>query len=170
MSQLLSILAFAFSFFVCSAIYTIVYRRRQKKAKEELTADKPMLDDTSYIQEVQHLSGQVGFVVWQQYDILLATQPYDWWTMVDWANYMEAEELDSLDSLKEEYGSLSIAGHSRTLNDSVQIVWFNQSRALRIFTHIDDEAVITRYAETLIRRAFGTPDAMRPAKPVTVQK
>ena len=73
MSQLLSILAFAFSFFVCSAIYTIVYRRRQKKAKEEeaLAADKPMLDDTSYIQEVQHLSGQVGFVVWQQYDILM---------------------------------------------------------------------------------------------------
>ena len=100
MSQLLSILAFAFSFFVCSAIYTIVYRRRQKKAKEELAADKPMLDDTSYIQEVQHLSGQVGFVVWQQYDILLATQPYDWWTMVDWANYVEAEELDSLDSLR----------------------------------------------------------------------
>ena len=158
-----------------------------------------MLDDTSYIQEVQHLSGQVGFVVWQQYDILLATQPYDWWTMVDWANYVEAEELDSLDSLrigapgqeetelvhvynqnkvglknfdrlKEEYGSLSIAGHSRTLNDDVQIVWFNQSRALRIFTHIDNEAVITRYAETLIRRTFGTPDAMRPAKPITVQK
>ncbi len=199
MSQLLSILAFAFSFFVCSAIYTIVYRRRQKKAKEELTADKPMLDDTSYIQEVQHLSGQVGFVVWQQYDILLATQPYDWWTMVDWANYVEAEELDSLDSLrigapgqeetelvhvynqnkvglknfdrlKEEYGSLSIAGHSRTLNDDVQIVWFNQQKVLRIFTHINDEAVITRYAETLIRRTFGTPDAMRPAKPITVQK
>ncbi len=95
MSQLLSILAFAFSFFVCSAIYTIVYRRRQKKAKEELTADKPILDDTSYIQEVQHLS--------------------------------------------------------------------------RIFTHIDNEAVITRYAETLIRRTFSTPDAMRPAKPVAVQ-
>ena len=75
MSQLLSILAFAFSFFVCSAIYTIVYRRRQKKAKEELAADKPMLDDTSYIQEVQHLSGQVGFVVWQQYDILNRTRP-----------------------------------------------------------------------------------------------
>ncbi len=106
----------------------------------------PLCIGDSYIQEVQHLSGQVGFVVWQQYDILLDTQPYDWWTMVDWANYVEAEELDSLDSLrigapgqeetelvhvynqnkvglknfdrlKEEYGSLSIAGHSRTLND-----------------------------------------------------
>ena len=90
MSQLLSILAFAFSFFVCSAIYTIVYRRRQKKAKEELAADKPMLDDTSYIQEVQHLSGQVGFVVWQQYDILSHTTGGRWligptmWRQKNW--------------------------------------------------------------------------------------
>ena len=26
-----------------------------------------MLDDTSYIQEIKHLSGMIGSVVWQQY-------------------------------------------------------------------------------------------------------
>lgn len=196
MSPLFSILAFAFSFFALSAIYTIMYRRRQAKANEAETSEGPMLDDVSYIQEMQHLSGKVGFTIWQQYDILLAARPYDWETMVDWANYVEAEDLDSLDSiriggpgqedvelvhvynqnkvglknfdrLKEESGSLSVAGQSRTLNDSVQIVWFNQMRTLRIFTLINNETLIRKYAETLIRRTFGTPDAMKLAKPVS---
>ena len=64
-------------------------------------------------------------------------------------------------------GSLSIAGHSRTLNDSVKIVWFNQTRVLRVFTLFNDETLITKYVETLIRRTFGTPDAMKLAKPIT---
>lgn len=193
MSPLFSILTLAFTFFACSAIYTIMYRRRLAKANEIQASDKPMLDDISYIQDMQHLSGTVGFLVWQQYDILLATHPYDWLTMVDWASYIEAEDLDSLDSLriaspgegevelvhiynqnkvglkdfdrlKEEQGSLSIAGHSRALNDSVKIVWYNQLRIVRIFTQINNETLIRRYAETLIRRTFGTPDAMKLAK------
>ena len=74
--------------------------------------------------------------------------------------------LNKFDKLADERGMLSIAGHSRTLNDSVKIVWFNQTRVLRVFTHINDETLITKYVETLIRRTFGTDDAMKLAKPV----
>lgn len=74
--------------------------------------------------------------------------------------------LKNFDKLAEERGMLSIAGYSRTLKDSVKMVWFNQTRVLRLFTHIDDETLITKYVETVIRRTFGTDDAMKLAKPV----
>lgn len=171
----------------------------KRKAKTRAKADnepETMLDDISYIQEIKHLHGNAGNVVWQQYDILLAAQHYDWWTMVDWAAYMESADINMIESvvvadlaeaigtelvhvynqdkvglknfekLKEEQARLSIYGHSHTLNSSVQIVWFNQTRVLRVITLIDDEIYITKYVETLIRRTFGTKDAMKLAKPI----
>ena len=119
-----------------------------------------LLDDVSYIQEIKHLHGAVGIAFWKQYDVLLAAQHYGWETMVDWAAYMESADIDKIDSiavadlnddtgielahvynlnkvglkkferLVEENGILSIAGHSHTLNDSVKIVWYNQTRVL----------------------------------------
>ena len=171
----------------------------KRKAKTRTKADneaETMLDDISYIQEIKHLHGNAGNVVWQQYDILLAAQHYDWETIVDWAAYMESADINMIESvvvadlaeargtelahvynqnkvglknfekLKTEKARLSIYGHSHTLNSSVQIVWFNQTRVLRVFTLIDDEIYITRYVETLIRRTFGTKDAMKLAKPI----
>lgn len=116
--------------------------------------------------------------------------------MVDWAAYMETADIDNVESLTvnapdaeetelaqeynqnkvglknfdkltQEMGSLSMAGHSRTLNDDVKIVWYNQTNVLRVFTHVNDETLMTKYVETVIRRTFGTPDAMRLAKPVS---
>ena len=171
-------------------------RRKKKTKAKTTPETETMLDDVSYIQEMKHLYGEVRIVLWQQYDILLAARPYGWETMVDWAAYMESADIDKIDSiivgnmnedndielahvynqnkiglnnyerLKEECGMLSIAGHSRTLDDSIKIVWANQTRVLRLFTHINDETLITKYVETLIRRTFGTKDAMRLAKPV----
>lgn len=60
----------------------------------------------------------------------------------------------------------SVYGISRVLKCPVKIVWFNQSRVLRLFTIIDDEVLLTKYIETVIRRTFGTKDAMKLAKPV----
>ena len=173
-------------------VYGIIESKRNKKPKAEAANEtETMIDDTSCIQEIKHLYGNVGIAFWKQYDILLATQHYCWETMVDCAAYMESADIDKIDSiivadltddtgtelahvynqnkgglknydrLKEEHGILSIAGHSRTLNDSVKIVWYNQTRTLRVFTHIDDEVLITKYVETLIRRTFGTKDAMK---------
>ena len=179
-------------------IFYIGKRNANTKAKT-VNEMEAMLDDVSYIQEMKHLHGNVENKVWQQYDILLAAQHYDWYTMVDWASYMESADINNIESvvvadsanatgielaheynqnkmglknfenLKEERGRLSIYGHSRTLNSSVQIVWFNQTRVLRIITQINDEMLITKYVETLIRRTFGTKDAMKLAKPVPLQ-
>lgn len=197
MSPLFTVITIGISIIIGYTIYIMMDRKRQAKTNAAQTAET-MLDDTSYIQEMKHLSGKIGFVLWQQYDFLLATHPFSWEAMVDSAAYMESADFDSLDSLKigaagendqelarvynqnkvglknferlkEEQGSLSIAGHSRTLNDSVKIVWFNQTRVLRVFALINDDTLITKYVETVIRRTFGTPDAMKLAKPVPQQ-
>ena len=179
--------------------YMLIEGKRKAKTKTKAKSAneaETMLDDISYIQEIKHQHGNVGNVVWQQYDILLAAQHYDWWTMVDWAAYMESADINMIESvvvadlaeaigtelvhmynqdkvglknfekLKEEQARLSIYGHSHTLNSSVQIVWFNQTRVLRVITLIDDEVLIKKYVETVIRRTFGTKDAMKLAKPI----
>jgi hypothetical protein len=185
-------------------VYAILEYRRKVKAyeapKEEEKKEEAMLDDISYIKEMQHLSGKIDLLLWQQYDILLAAQKYCWETMVDYVAYLETADFDKIDSLavadlasepsvelihvynqtkgglknfeqlKEEKGTLSIAGHSRALNDSVKIVWFNQTNVLRVFTLINNETLVKKYVETVIRRTFGTPDAMKLAKPVPKQE
>jgi len=49
------------------------------------------------------------------------------------------------------------------------VVWFNQTRVLRFFTTIDDDTLMTKYIETVIRRTFGTEDAMKLAQPVPAE-
>ena len=172
-------------------------QNNKNTSAQPAAASKEMLDDISYIQEMQHISG-----AWQQYDILLAARGYGWDMMVDWAAYMESADLDNIstitvaemantpgkelieeyrnrktkggikafDALAEERGQLAIGGISRTLKAPVKIVWFNQTRVLRFFTPIDDEELLTRYVETVIRRTFGKKDAMKLAKPVPKEK
>ena len=150
-----------------------------------------LLDDASYVGDMKHTRG-----AWQQYDFLLAARAYGWRTMVDWASYMESADLDAVstltvaemantpeielireykarpgkieafDKLASEKGRLAIGGISRTLKAPVKIVWFNQTRVLRFFTPVDDDTLLLKYAETVIRRTFGTKDAMKLAKPV----
>ena len=188
MSPVFSIGTIVIAFLLFYTCYLIHCRQKKRMVTESF------IDDDSYIESIQHLSGKVGIWVWQQYDILLAAQPYGWETMVDLAAYLETADINPIDSLtvsdmpsyspvelihvynqskvelmnfdklNEERGVLSIAGHSRTLNDDVKIVWFNQSRGLRLFTRSNDETLVRKYVETLIRRTFGTPDAMKLAK------
>ena len=150
-----------------------------------------MLDDISYIREMKHIHR-----AWQLYEVLLATRGYGWDYMVDLAAYMESADFDPVstltvaqmanmpetelindyrqwggtlieyDKLSFERGQLAIGGISRVLKAPVKIVWFNQTRVLRFFTPINDEQLLTRYIETVIRRTFGTDDAMKLAKPV----
>lgn len=177
-------------------VYVLIDRIRNARtnAKAVKEADT-MLNDTSYIQDMKHLSLTVKSVLWQQYDFLLASRPYDWYAIVDHADYMESADFEGIESLtidspeyhnfemaniynqnkvglknfdklKEEQGSLDIAGHSRALNGPVKIVWYNQLNVLRVFTTIDNELLIKKYVETLMRRTFGTKDAMKLAKPI----
>ena len=188
MSPVFSIGTIVIAFLLFYTCYLIHCRQKKRMVAESF------IDDDSYIESIEHLSGKVGVFIWQQYDILLATQKYGWDTMVDLVAYLETADINPIDSLtvsdmpsdeavelshvyklskvglknfdklKEERGVLSIAGHSRTLNEDIKIVWFNQSRGLRLFTRSNDETLVRRYLETLIRRTFGTPDAMKLAQ------
>ena len=162
---------------------------------EETDLQEEMLNDISFIKEIRHIKGP-----WQQYDILLASRGYGWDYMVDSAAYLESADLDAIstittasmanmpeteligayrktqgsinnfDRLSVEQGQLALGGISRVLKAPVKIVWFNQTRVLRIFTTIDDDILITKYVETVIRRTFGTGDAMKLAKPVPAEE
>ena len=154
-----------------------------------------VLNDVTYIRDMKHTRG-----TWQQYDVLLAAQGYGWQMMVDWAAYMEKADLDGVSTLTVaemanmpetelidayrkaggglkafaglavEKGQLAVGGISRVLKAPTKIVWFNQTRVLRVFTLVDDEELLTRYIETMIRRTFGTKDAMKRAKPIPDKK
>ncbi len=188
MSPIFSIGTLVIAFLLFYICYLIHCRQKKRMVAESF------IDDDSYIESIEHLSGKVGVFIWQQYDILLATQKYGWDTMVDLVAYLETADINPInsltvsdmpsdeavelshvyklskvglknfDKLKEERGVLSIAGHSRTLNEDIKIVWFNQSRGLRLFTRSNDETLVRKYVETLIRRTFGTPDAMKLAQ------
>lgn len=160
--------------------------------KKNTSAETDMLDDVSYIAQLEHISGP-----WQQYDFLLGTRIYGWDYIVQSADYMVKNELENIgtvtvsqimgapskelidefnacggsisamQTLSREAGSLGLGGFSKILRGPVKIVWINQSRVLRIFALINDDDLLTRYAETVIRRSFGTPDAMKKARPAT---
>ena len=72
--------------------------------------------------------------------------------------------LKTFDALQPEHGALAIGGISRTLGAPVKFVWLNQTRVMRLFTVFRDDEKIIRYFETVIRRTFNTPDAMKLAR------
>ncbi|WP_419563384.1 hypothetical protein [Ruminococcus sp.] len=78
-------------------------------------------------------------------------------------------KFSETEELKNEAASLSVAGISKALKTPMKIVWFNQTQVLRFFTIVDDETLIKKYIETVIRRTFGTNDAMKLAKPILKQ-
>ena len=120
-------------------------------------------------------------------DILLAARPYNWDYMVDTAEYISHADLEDISTLTvsllissneheiiEEYyacgnsvkripqlhkeqGSLAIGGISQKLQEQTNII--------RIFGITDDEMFIRKYAETLVRRTFGTPEEMKLGRP-----
>lgn len=160
------------------------------KSKKSTNSD--IIDDMSYIAELKHIEG-----TWNQYDFLLAARGYGWDYMVDSADYMAKTELEhigtvsisrimganeeelidefnaagcsikAMKSLSKEAGVLGLGGISESVGSPVKIVWFNQTRIIRIFTPANDEDLLTRFAESMIRRNFGTQDAMKKAKPIT---
>ena len=149
------------------------------------------IDDMSYIAEMEHT--KCG--AWERYDFEIAARGYGWDDMIDWADYMTSADLDNISkvsknlipgandedildeflkyknfkempSLKMESGVLSIGGISKSIGVPVMIVWTNQTQFLRILTVIDNDEILRRYTETVIRRTFNTPDAMKLAKPI----
>ncbi len=150
------------------------------------------LKDDTYIREIVHISSGS----WHQYDVLMNTCGYGWDTMKDWAEYMAEADIKSISqvtvsnpgtqdkditnyyfkyggkcknmpALITEMGMLSIAGESKALKAPMKIVWINQTQVLRFFTLVNDEFLVKKYAETTIRRTFGTENAMKLGKPIS---
>lgn len=170
------------------------FKKKNTGATKEETAAAPAceyLDDITYIQEMRCISAGA----WHQYDVLLAARGYGWDMMIGWADYMASADLEHISQvttgstlaeeknitesyqrcggkcaetpeLKTEMGVLSVAGISKTIKAPVKIVWVNQTRALRFFTTTGDEDMMRRYIETMIRRTFGTGDAMKLGRPI----
>ena len=163
--------------------------RSVAKAAELPTSE--YLDDITFIREIKHITSGP----WHQYDVLLAARGYGWDMMKDWADYMSDADLEhisqvttsslgaqekdvtksytdnggkckNIPELNVEMGVLSVAGTSKTLGAPMKIVWINQTQVLRFFTLVEDELLIKKYAETTIRRTFGTDNAMKLGKPI----
>lgn len=163
-----------------------------EKTSDSALQTEEYLGDITFIWEMKHL--QTG--AWQQYDVLLATIGYGWDMMKDWADYMAEADLEHISEvttgvldlqtanitesysqsggkckntpeLDAEMGMLSVAGLSKALSSQpVKIVWMNQTKVLRLFTIVDDEQLIQKYVETMVRRSFGTKYAMKLGKPI----
>lgn len=158
-------------------------------------ADDDMIDDVTYIKELHHV--MTG--VWHEYDVILNARGYGWEMILSWADYLKKTDLSHISTvtvaaiagaadkelideyrssgedfakmsiLQSEWGVFAIGGVSKAVGAPVKCVWYNQTKVLRFFTLTADEDLMTRYIETMIRRSFGTSDAMKRAKPDPVQ-
>lgn len=155
------------------------------------------LDDVTFISGMRHIVTPDGH--WQQYDVILNARGYGWDMMKSWADYLSGADLEHISEviagtmgaaersvtqsyighgrkctqtpeLVAEQGMLSIAGMSKVLLAPVKIVWINQTNQLRLFTTVDDESALRKYVETMIRRSFGTKDAMKLGKPIAASE
>lgn len=149
------------------------------------------LDDVAFISEMQRVVTPDGH--WQQYDAVLDARGYGWDMMKNWADYMAVADLEHISQvetgdmdgeklnvtesyaqhgescretpeLSTERGMLSIAGMSKVLLAPVKIAWINQTNRLRFFTVVVDETTLRKYVETMVRRNFGSEDAMKLGK------
>lgn len=152
------------------------------------------LNDMTYILDMRHVANQP----WHQYDVLLAVGGYGWDYMIAQEDYIASADLSDISQVttsvamgddeditasfhrnggklsampevRAEGSSLSVAGVSKVLKAPLKIVLFNQTRVLRFFTVVDDELLVRKYAESFIRRNFGTKDEMKLGTPVPEQ-
>ena len=171
------------------AVHAVPGETAEKSAQAAYPSEE--IDDITYIREIRHSRENI----WHIYDVMLNSRGYGWEMMLNWADYMVSADLQDISTvtsgnmgeqkkdhteqfqnadgkvsaipaLAEEQGSLSVGGLSRTLNRPVKITWFNQTRVLQITTLCGSDDSLNRYCETMIRRTFGTPDAMKHAKPI----
>ena len=72
------------------------------------------------------------------------------------------EDISLIAELKNEASMLGIGGMSKALGGMpLKIVWINQTNLIRIMTPADDVEFMIRYMETVIRRSFGTAEALK---------
>ncbi len=65
-----------------------------------------------------------------------------------------------------EHGYASIFGKSKSLKCFISVFFYNQTQILKLSFPLENEKIAVAYAETIIRRSFGTPDQLKLAKPI----
>ncbi len=146
------------------------------------------LDSYTWLENVQ----KSMYGSWYVYDVTFYADGYDWEYIRNSAEYMIYNDLTKVVEVKiadtveynitEEFmqhGSLlttpsmntqrnvlSVAGLSRVLNKNMMIIWFADARGMKFITEFDDETLLKKYAETLLRKNFGTENEMKTGKPI----
>lgn len=148
------------------------------------------LDSFTWLEDVKHsMNGS-----WHVFDVTFFAGEYDWnhvrnnaeYTIMhdltkvvevkvaDTAEYNITEEfmqygsLLSTPSLDREYNVMSVAGFSKVLNKNMMVIWFTNARVMKFITDLEDETLLKKYAETLLRENFGTENAMKMGKPFSI--
>lgn len=149
-----------------------------------------MLDDTSYICDVKYVRKGNTCI----YTFYL-TSKYGWDYIRSSVDYLFATDIeregfhlsagnffDSMTDITKAYlkgiknqtpapewtregGCAKVFGKSRALKSFVSLVYSNQTRVLNLHFQLESPKIATAYIETLVRRSFGTPDAMKLARP-----
>ena len=150
------------------------------------------LDDISYIEGI-HVEADSSLFY---YDVLLSGG-YGWEYIKSSLDYMLSNDILTVSSisvgdfsttkditnsvisngkqscktpeLNVENGNLSLVGVSRCLGQAIRIIWFNQTRVLKVIMGVNNAELVERYVETMIRRSFGSKDELKRAKPITKQ-
>jgi len=81
---------------------------------------------------------------------------------------MQHGSLLTTPSMNTQRNVLSVAGLSRVLNKNMMIIWFANARGMKFITEFDDETLLKKYAETLLRKNFGTENEMKTGKPISL--
>lgn len=168
------------------------FKKKNKITEQQATDNNAYLDEYTYIVRFEHTEARG----WHQYTIQLTSgynwgymlSSADYLIATDIVDLQQVEyslvagapgvnitsnfktsktKLQDYPELQNERGVLSIAGTSRNARIPLKIIWFNQTSIMRFITPgINNEELIRKYAESVIRRNFGTPDAMRMGKPL----
>ena len=77
------------------------------------------------------------------------------------------EEFLEMPELAKEHKAFTLnAGHSKSLCCPIRIEWFNNENYFTLHVKNNDVDLMKRYAETMVRMTFGTPDAFKLGKPL----
>jgi len=161
-----------------------------QKSNNPLARQEGMLDSYTWLEDVKHsMNGN-----WHVYDVTFYADGYDWDYVRNSAEYMilndvtkvvEVKVADTVEynitdefmqygsllstpSMNNEYRVMSVAGFSRVLNKNMMIIWFTNARVLKFITELEDETMLRKYAETMLRRNFGTENEMKTGRPITL--
>jgi len=151
------------------------------------------LDDFSYLLRTQvkkidsfycysfHVSGRYGwhymlssvdYMTAAEIEELVSVKVGDMGSTLDVtaAYHANGKDCSKTPELRRENGKIILSGFSKCLREPIQLIWVNQTNVIQLLLPMEDQDLAERYMETVIRRSFGTKDALKRAKQVPQPK